>query len=151
MLKISKQIIMCFKSGGKLLICGNGGSASMSMHMAAEFVCSFENKERPPLPAIALTGNSSILTAWSNDFKDGFENVFARQIKALGKYNDLLITISTSGKSINCIKAQNQAKELEIGYIDFPRRGTNTAEIQEFQLHIMHQIIREVEKELFPC
>ena len=146
--EIVKQIIECFKRGGKLLICGNGGSASMAQHMAAEFVCSFE-KVRLPLPAIALTTDSSILTAWSNDRPTGFTEVFSRQVQALGKVEDILITLSTSGNSLNCLNAGWKAREMGIEHISFPIIGKNTAEIQEYQLHLMHEVVREVEGEMF--
>lgn len=145
MLMISKQIIECFKAGGKLLICGNGGSASMALHMAGEFVCSFEHN-RKALPAIALVDNPSVMTAWGND-KD-FDDVFARQVQALGKPGDILIALSTSGKSKNVIAAMEEAHKIGMGVIDFPRTTigkTRTAKIQENQLVMMHQVCREVE------
>ena len=146
--QISKEIIECFDGGGKLLICGNGGSASMSNHFAAELVCSFENKKRRPLPAISLCANQSILTAWSNDFS--FKGVFSRQLEALGNPGDLLITLSTSGASQNVIDAEFKAHDMCIEVIDFPRKGKGTAQIQEYQLRLMHKICREVEKAMFP-
>jgi D-sedoheptulose 7-phosphate isomerase len=105
-----------FAAGSKLLICGNGGSAADSQHMAAEFVSSFNGSlSRRALPAVALTTDSSILTAFSNDF--GFDGVFSRQIEALGRTGDCLIAISTSGASINVIRAAEQAKRQEMSVI----------------------------------
>src|ERR1700704_2018644 len=96
-------------SGNKILICGNGGSAADAQHIAAELVGRYE-EERRAWPAIALTTDTSALTALSNDY--GYEEVFARQVQALAVPNDLLIAISTSGKSLNVIRAVEKAKEL---------------------------------------
>ena len=98
----------CLEAGNKILLCGNGGSAADSQHIAAEFVGRFM-KERKGLPAIALTTDTSILTAIGNDY--GYEDVFRRQVEALGKAGDLIIGISTSGNSKNIIKAFYEAKE----------------------------------------
>lgn len=146
--KVSKRIIECFKRGGKLLIFGNGGSASQANHFACELVCSFE-KKRAPLPAISLANNDSILTAWSNDNVDGFDMVFARQVAALGRKEDLVVSLSTSGRSKNCLYALEEARILGIGVIDFPRKGRSTAEIQEYQLRLIHKICREIEGAMF--
>lgn len=100
-------IIESFENGGKLLICGNGGSAADAQHIAAELVGKYERK-RKALPAIALTTDTSFLTAWSND--DSYENVFSKQIEGLGKQGDVLLGISTSGNSENIIRALKQAK-----------------------------------------
>ena len=101
-------------TGHKLLICGNGGSAADSQHMAAELVSSFMvGLRRPGLPAIALTTDSSILTAFSNDF--GYEGVFARQVEALGREGDCLLAISTSGKSKNVLAAIRAARSQGMG------------------------------------
>ena len=143
--EIVQILIDCFARGGKVLICGNGGSASMAQHMAAELICKFE-QERKPLPAIALTTNTSILTAWSND--KSFDGVFARQIEALGVKGDVLIILSTSGKSENCRQAFNQAKYQQLEVIEFPgltSRKDSAATTQEYQLKLMHDIVREVE------
>jgi len=100
-------LINTLKNGGKLLLCGNGGSAADCQHIAAEFVVRYE-KERQALAAIALTTDTSILTAHTNDF--GFETVFSRQVEALANEKDCLIAISTSGNSINVLKAVEAAK-----------------------------------------
>ncbi len=105
--KLADLIIASYKKGGKLLIAGNGGSAADAQHFAAELVGRFI-KERKGLPAIALTTNSSNVTAIGNDY--GFEHVFERQVEALGKKEDVLVVISTSGNSKNLIKAVEKAK-----------------------------------------
>lgn len=102
----------CFAQGGKVLICGNGGSAADAQHCAAEFVGRFKLENRPGLPAIALTADSAVLTAWSNDM--GYEQVFARQVAALGQPSDVLIGISTSGRSANLLRAFETARERGI-------------------------------------
>ena len=102
-----EQLINTLKQGGKVLLCGNGGSAADCQHIAAEFVVRYE-KKRKAMAAIALTTDSSILTAHANDFD--FETVFSRQIEALGNDKDCLIAISTSGKSKNILRAVEAAK-----------------------------------------
>ncbi|MFN7622749.1 MAG: SIS domain-containing protein, partial [Acidobacteriota bacterium] len=104
----AQLIAAAFRAGGKLLLCGNGGSAADCQHLAAELV-SLLAKEypRPGLPAIALTTDSSILTAYANDF--GFEGVFSRQVEALGRPGDVLIGITTSGGSVNVVRALETA------------------------------------------
>lgn len=103
----AQLLINTLKNGGKLLLCGNGGSAADCQHIAAEFVVRYE-KERQALAAIALTTDTSILTAHTNDF--GFETVFSRQVEAIANEKDCLIAISTSGKSKNILKAVEAAK-----------------------------------------
>ena len=107
--KAAASIAECLRRGNKLLFFGNGGSASDSQHLAAEFVGRYE-KERRAWPAIALTTDTSILTAVGNDY--GFDRVFERQIEALGKKGDVLFAISTSGNSKNVLKGVQKAKEL---------------------------------------
>jgi D-sedoheptulose 7-phosphate isomerase len=141
--RIINALIKCFKRGNKVLICGNGGSASMSQHMAAELMGKFE-QDRNPLPAIALTTDTSFLTSCSNDYS--FQEVFERQVRGLGKLGDVVIGISTSGNSENVNRALFIAQKTGMVSIDFPRKGKTTAEIQEFQLKLMHSIVREVEK-----
>ena len=104
-----EMICQTLAAGNKILLCGNGGSAADAQHIAAELVGRYERKRRA-WPAIALTTDTSALTALSNDF--GYEEVFARQIHALAQPNDLLIAISTSGKSPNVIRAVEKAKEI---------------------------------------
>lgn len=142
--KISKRLIKCFEAGGKVLVCGNGGSAAEANHFVGELVCTFQNKERDPLPAISLVSNPSVLTAWANDF--AFEDIFSRQVNALAKDKDILVVLSTSGKSKNCLSAIETASAMGIEVIDFPREGKDTADIQEYQLHLIHEICRNLDK-----
>jgi D-sedoheptulose 7-phosphate isomerase len=110
-LEVSGLIIESFKKGGKLIIFGNGGSASDAQHIAAELVGRFK-KDRPALPAISLTANTSIITALANDF--GYDIVFARQIEALAEKFDVALGISTSGKAKNVALGLKQAKKMGI-------------------------------------
>ena len=154
-------IIQAFKGGHKLFFCGNGGSAADSQHIAAEFVGRFQ-KERKAWPAIALTTDSSALTALGNDYT--FDIVFSRQLQALGQKGDVLIAISTSGNSKNVLKAVEQAKTMGINTIavtggsggqlapicDIPiiAASSKTARIQESHLVIFHSICELVENTL---
>src|SRR5437879_1628839 len=106
--RLAERTVIAYRSGKKVLLMGNGGSAADAQHLAAELVGRFELQRRP-WPAIALTTNSSILTAVSNDF--GFEESFARQVQALAVEGDILIAISTSGKSANVLRAVDAARE----------------------------------------
>jgi D-sedoheptulose 7-phosphate isomerase len=106
---IANAVIDCLKKGGKVILFGNGGSASDSQHIAAEFVGRFK-KDRNAMAAIALTTNTSIITSLANDY--GYEVVFSKQIEALGQKNDLAIGISTSGKAKNVAAAIKQAKKM---------------------------------------
>lgn len=158
-----QQITNTFNSGRKVLICGNGGSAADSQHMAAEFVCMLNKTfNRPGLPAIALTTDTSILTAYANDVD--FNKVFERQVQALGQPGDLLIGISTSGNSTNVILALKRAKLSKIHTIALVGHGgklgkmanitisvpsTNTQYIQETHISIEHIICGLVEEQLF--
>ena len=108
-IEITDLITDCLKKNGKVILFGNGGSASDSQHIAAEFVGRFK-KDRNALAAIALTTNTSILTALANDY--GYEVIFAKQIEALGQKNDVAIGISTSGKAKNVVLAIKQAKKM---------------------------------------
>jgi D-sedoheptulose 7-phosphate isomerase len=109
----ARTIAGALRAGGKLLLCGNGGSAADCSHVAGELVSRLSaDYERPALPAIALTTDTSILTALSNDF--GFEGVFARQVQALGRPGDVLLGISTSGTSPNIIRAVEAAREAQM-------------------------------------
>jgi D-sedoheptulose 7-phosphate isomerase len=107
-------LVATYRHGGKVLLCGNGGSAADCQHLAAEFVVRYETK-RKAMAAIALTTDSSILTAHANDFN--FDTVFSRQIEALGNANDCLIAISTSGNSQNVVNAAETAKSLGMAVI----------------------------------
>jgi len=159
---ISEKIAISIKNGNKLMLCGNGGSAADSQHIAAEFVNRFLI-ERRPLPAIALTTDSSILTSIGNDYS--FEDIFSKQVRALGKSGDILIGISTSGRSRNVINAIKVAKEMEIYTVAFSGgeggelsevsdmsfniRGKNTARIQETHIFLGHVICELVDNILF--
>ena len=107
-IKSANIMIDCVKLGNKVLWCGNGGSAADAQHLATELMGGMINHERKPIPSIALTTDTSFITAWSND--TDFESVFSRQIQGIGKKDDVLIGISTSGKSENVIAAIKQAK-----------------------------------------
>ncbi|RME24912.1 MAG: D-sedoheptulose 7-phosphate isomerase [Candidatus Zixiibacteriota bacterium] len=107
----ARMLIDCLGAGNKVLLCGNGGSAADAQHIATELTGRFI-QERPGLPAVALTTDTSALTALSNDF--GFDQVFARQVEALGTAGDLLIAISTSGNSANTLAALQTARQKEL-------------------------------------
>lgn len=136
---IAQQIIACFKRGNSLYLCGNGGSYDLANHMEEEFICKFEH-DRKPLPALSLKIHSSS----ANDY--GYGHVFTRQVEAYGKPGDILIGISTSGRSLNVNDAMNKALDLGLEVIPFPIKGNKTAEIQEYQLKLMHDICLLVEK-----
>jgi len=106
--KAAEVFINCIKNGGKIFWCGNGGSAGDAQHLATELMGGMTDHDRKPIPSIALTTDSSFLTAWSND--TDFESVFSRQIQGLGEKGDVLVGISTSGNSKNVINALKQAK-----------------------------------------
>ena len=106
--KAAEIFIKCTKNGGKILWCGNGGSAGDAQHLATELMGGMTDHDRKPIPSIALTTDSSFLTAWSND--TDFESIFSRQIQGLGEEGDVLVGISTSGNSKNVINALKQAK-----------------------------------------
>jgi len=103
---VADRIIECFQAGNKLLLCGNGGSAADAQHVAAEFINRFR-LDRGPLPAIALSTDTSILTCIGND--SSFDNIFSRQVEALANKGDIFVGISTSGKSVNVLKAMQAA------------------------------------------
>ena len=154
-------IAQCLRGGGKLLFFGNGGSAADAQHLAAEFVGRFRI-ERQALPAIALTTDSSILTAVGNDY--GFDQIFARQVQALGRAGDVAIGISTSGDSSNVIGAIRQAAKQDLKTIGLAGKdggslakcvdvsitvaSANVARIQECHITIGHILCELVEKEL---
>lgn len=155
----SQKIANCISNGGKLMLCGNGGSASDSQHIAAEFTGRFVN-DRRPLPAIALTTDTSAITAISNDYS--YAEIFSRQINALGKAEDMLIAISTSGNSSSIINAVQAAKELGIFTVGLSGRDGGqlahvsdvniivpndiTARIQECHIFILHSLCERVEQ-----
>lgn len=117
---IANAMLATLQHGGKILFCGNGGSAADSQHLSAEFVGRFR-RERAGLPSIALTTDTSILTAVANDY--GYEFVFSRQVEALAKTGDLLVGISTSGNSPNVVAALERARALGLVTVAFTGRG----------------------------
>ena len=157
--KAARMIFECLKSGNKVLFFGNGGSASDSQHLAAELVGRYE-KERRGLPAIALTTDTSILTAVGNDY--GFERIFERQIEALGSRGDVAFGISTSGNSKNVLLAIAKAKSLGLVTIGLSGRSggemssrvdlsinvpsQKTARIQEAHIMIGHILCERVDE-----
>ena len=158
----ARAVIKSLRLGGKVLIFGNGGSAADSQHMAAELVGRFK-KERCALAAIALTVNTSAITAIGNDY--GFDTIFARQIAALGKKGDVAIGISTSGNSVNVINAVKEAKSLDmitlcltggdggklakICGLSINVAAKDTPRVQESHITIIHILCDLIEKELF--
>ena len=110
-------LISSIKDGNKVFWCGNGGSAADSQHMSTELMGGLRDHDRPPIPSIALTTDSSFLTAWSND--TDFDSIFSRQIQGLGNEGDVLVAISTSGNSSNIIAAIKQAKYKGLKTISF--------------------------------
>lgn len=152
-------LIAALKSGHKILVCGNGGSAADAQHMAGELVGRFEREGRA-LPCIALTTDSSILTAWSNDYS--YETVFARQVSALGSSGDVLVGITTSGNSPNVVRAMDEARSRGMSRIALTGRGggrlssfddichvvvpsNETSRIQEVHITIIHIWARLIE------
>ena len=156
--KIAAKIIFALKKGGKVLVFGNGGSAADSQHMAAELVGRFK-KERKALPAIALTTNTSTITALSNDY--GYDVSFKRQIEALGKKGDVAVGISTSGTAENVACALKKAKDAGLLTVALTGKGggkikkkadlslvvksDNTARIQEAHILIIHILCELIE------
>jgi len=157
-----KEITSALRKGSKIMVCGNGGSAGDAQHMAGEFINRFKI-ERNPLPCIALTTDTSTITAIGNDYS--FDEIFSKQVEALGLKNDILIGISTSGNSRNVIKALEIARKKEIYTICFLGNNggqmkslcdlsiivnvNDTPRIQETHILIMHVICEIVEKNLF--
>jgi glycosyltransferase involved in cell wall biosynthesis/phosphoheptose isomerase len=156
------KIRHCFASGGKLLLAGNGGSAAQCQHLAAELVGRFQ-KNRKGLPAFALTADTATITAWANDV--GFEDIFSRQVEALGMPQDLLLVISTSGMSPNLIRAIEKCQEKDIPTIAIVggkggggdiaplvdtailAPGSDPQRVQEMQLFIIHLLVELIEQE----
>ena len=139
-----KMIVQAFKAGHKVLLFGNGGSAADAQHIAAEFVNRFLI-ERPPLPAIALTTDTSILTSVSNDY--GYADSFAKQVKALGKEGDVAIGISTSGAAANVLKAIKAAKEMGLKTVGLAGRdGGELAKLVDIALVVDSQIVPRIQE-----
>lgn len=161
----AKLMTDALRAGGKVLACGNGGSAADAQHFAAELVNRFE-AERPPLAAVALTTDSSALTAIANDYR--YELVFAKQLHALGRKGDVLLAISTSGNSASVLEAVRAARELGLGVVALTGNGggklaplltagdahvcvphTRTARIQEVHLLALHCMCDAIDFQLF--
>lgn len=159
-----QAILVCVTSGGKVLACGNGGSAALAQHFAAEFVGRFE-RERPELGGIALTTDSSVLTAVANDY--GYDQVFARQVRALGVAGDVLLAVSTSGNAPSVLAAVEAAHAREMTVLALTGRGggkmasalretdvhvcvphERTARIQEVHLLALHCLCDGVDSQL---
>ncbi|MDE1178960.1 D-sedoheptulose 7-phosphate isomerase [Paraburkholderia sp.] len=124
--RLAVQITRAFKSGSKVLLAGNGGSAADAQHIAGEFVSRF-NFDRPGLPAFALTVDSSVMTAIGNDY--GYERLFARQVEATGKPGDILWTYSTSGRSPNILRGLEAAHAIGMFTVGFTGTGPGAAEM----------------------
>ncbi|HJT80874.1 MAG TPA: SIS domain-containing protein [Chthoniobacterales bacterium] len=154
-------IVNCLNNGHKLLVCGNGGSAADAADFCTEFACRFE-KDRRPYPALNLSQGGSLLTATANDY--GFDEVFARQVRAFGQRNDLLIGITTSGNSRNVQRALQEAKAqglktiallgreggscTGIAEVELLVSGTSTARIQEAHKFLLHVVCEICENHL---
>ncbi len=159
--RAAKLVTACLTSGQKLLICGNGGSASDATHFATEFLCRY-SEDRRPYPAISLTANGEFMTAVCNDYQA--EEIFARQVWGFGEPGDVLIVFTTSGKSRNVLRALQEAKRKKLKSIGFLGRdggftkgvatldpivpGNNTARIQEAQKLLFHVLCEMVDNEL---
>ena len=160
--KIVKKSIAAFKSDKKMLLCGNGGSASDAQHIAAELSGRFYS-DRPPLYAEALHVNSSYITAVANDY--GYESTYARMVEAAGREGDVFVGISTSGNSPNVVKAMKKAKEIGMLAVGFTGRdggkiqeicdimiripSDDTPRIQEAHILVGHIICQLIEEEMF--
>lgn len=160
---LAERIVACYKNNGKVLFCGNGGSAADAQHLAAEFSGRYYY-DRPPVFAEALHVNTSYLTAVANDYS--YEEVYARLVKAMGNQGDILVGLSTSGNSKNVVNALRQAREqgmLTVGFTGlgggqmkdlcdfvFEIPSTDTPRIQECHMLIGHSVCEMVEQGLFP-
>jgi D-sedoheptulose 7-phosphate isomerase len=159
----SRAVVDCLNAGGKVLFAGNGGSAADAQHLAGEFVSRF-NYDRAPLPAIALSTDTSILTAIGNDY--GYEHVFSRQVKALGRSGDVFVAISTSGNSKNIVAACQAASDCgmtivgltgatggKLKYLaDIVIRvpSDSTPFIQQLHITLGHSMCAIAERAIFP-
>lgn len=157
----AELIEQCLRAGKKLLVCGNGGSAADAAHFATEFVVRFI-KDRPAYPAICLASDGGLLTAAGNDY--GFDEIFARQVAALGREGDLLVCLTTSGGSKNVIRALEEAKKrklksiallgrdggstIGLADVDLLVGGNSTARIQEAHKLLLHVLCETVEASL---
>ena len=158
---IADTITRAFRSGGKLMIAGNGGSAADAQHIAGEFLSRL-NLDRNPLPAIALTTDTSVLTAIGNDY--GFDHTFERQVRGIGRRGDVLLAISTSGRSPNIVRALKAAQDMGVTTVGFTGDGdremsaycnlclaapsSETPLIQQVHIVVAHAICGLVEQSL---
>lgn len=163
MSQVVEVVVKCLQHGGKVLFCGNGGSAADAQHLAAELV-GRQNYDRNPAAGISLTVDTSVLTAVGNDYS--FDTVFARQVQALGRPGDVLFGISTSGRSKNVVQALSAARAAAITTVALTGRdprdmgeadyvlampAVETAKVQELQLVAGHIVFALVERALFPA
>ena len=159
---ISQIFVEVINQGGKLIFAGNGGSAAEAQHMSAEYVGTLiTSNKRNPIPSIALSVDTSFITAWSNDH--GYEDIFKRQLEALGKENDCFVSYSTSGESKNILNAIEYANSMNIktisftgikesrasqkSFFTFKAPSTETAIIQELHTIVGHEICSIIDKE----
>lgn len=161
--RATERVVRCYKEGGRLYIAGNGGSAGDAQHLATEFVSKLA-RDRQPLPAEALTTDSSLITAIANDY--GYEKVFARQIECKANAKDTFLAITTSGVSPSILRALEQCRRQGIASILFTGRdggpakpladhcviatGPDTNRIQEVHLVLVHSLCESVERAMFP-
>jgi len=161
--RAAEIVVGAYRQGGRLMIAGNGGSAADAQHLAAEFVSKLA-RDRSPLPAEALTTDSSILTAIGNDY--GFDHVFSRQIEGKARTGDVFLGITTSGRSANIINAVKSCRRIGVTSIVFSGRGGGavkqiadicvvasgdlTSTIQEMHIVLAHSLCETVERALFP-
>jgi phosphoheptose isomerase len=157
----ARMVLDCLQAGNKLLVCGNGGSASDATHFATEFLCRFK-EDRRPYPALSLTANGEFMTAVCNDYHG--DEIFARQVWGLSRPGDVLIAFTTSGKSKNILRALEEARRVGIQSICFLGRdggytknvaaldllvpGDNTARIQEAHKLLFHVLCEIVDQQL---
>jgi len=157
----ARLIVDSLRAGGKVLTCGNGGSAADAQHMAGEMVVRYA-RERKPFPAVALTTDTSVITAQAND--ESFHTVFSRQVEALGRAGDVLVAISTSGSSPDVIEAARSARRLKMKVVGLTgEKGnelarlsdvpvtvpeTSTPRIQEVHITVVHALCELIEEEL---
>lgn len=145
---IGRTLALCLAKGGKILFCGNGGSAADAQHLAAEFVNRFQ-LERPPLPAVALTTDSSILTAIGNDY--GFELVFSKQVQALGLPGDVLVGISTSGNSPNVVAAMKLARERGLTTVGMTGKNGEIVRYSDLAILVPHTVTALIQEIHIAC
>lgn len=145
-MRAAEMIATSLRGGGKLMLCGNGGSAADSQHLAAEFVATLDHRRpRAGLAALALTTDSSFLTAYANDF--GYEGVFARQVETLGRQGDVLIGISTSGNSANVVAACKAARAAGIGVVAMTGEGGGSvAEHADILLDVPSRVTMHIQE-----